>query len=45
MNRSDIVITGVGVVSSIGLGREAFTESLLNGDSGVIELVDSTVGD
>ncbi|PHQ34095.1 beta-ketoacyl-[acyl-carrier-protein] synthase family protein [Rhodopirellula bahusiensis] len=45
MNRSDIVITGVGVVSSIGLGREAFTQSLLNADSGVIELVDSTVGD
>ena len=45
MNRSDIVITGVGVVSSIGLGREAFTESLLNAASGVIELVDSTVGD
>ncbi|KLU04488.1 3-oxoacyl-[acyl-carrier-protein] synthase, KASII [Rhodopirellula islandica] len=45
MNRSDIVITGVGVVSSIGLGREAFTQSLLQANSGVIELVDSTVGD
>ncbi|MCC9658775.1 beta-ketoacyl-[acyl-carrier-protein] synthase family protein [Rhodopirellula halodulae] len=45
MNRSDIVITGVGVVSSIGLGREAFTRSLLNATSGVIELVDSTDGD
>ncbi|MFG0264732.1 MAG: beta-ketoacyl-[acyl-carrier-protein] synthase family protein [Rhodopirellula sp. JB055] len=45
MNRSDIVITGVGVVSSIGLGREAFTQSLLEAKSGVIELVDSTEKD
>ncbi|TWT56178.1 beta-ketoacyl-[acyl-carrier-protein] synthase family protein [Allorhodopirellula solitaria] len=35
MKSSDIVITGVGMVSSIGVGREAFTKALLNGDSGV----------
>lgn len=30
-----VVITGIGVVSSIGLGREAFWESLIRGTSGV----------
>ncbi len=35
MKSSDIVITGVGMVSSIGVGRETFTRSLLNGLSGV----------
>ncbi len=35
MNSSDIVITGVGMVSSIGEGRQAFTQSLLSGASGV----------
>ncbi|TWU18339.1 beta-ketoacyl-[acyl-carrier-protein] synthase family protein [Allorhodopirellula heiligendammensis] len=35
MKSSDIVITGVGMVSSIGVGREAFTQSLLGGVSGV----------
>src|SRR4051794_28149666 len=31
----DVVITGVGVVSPIGVGREAFWTSLLSGKSGV----------
>lgn len=31
----DILITGVGVVSPIGIGKQAFWESLLNGKSGV----------
>lgn len=35
MKSSDIVITGLGMVSSIGVGRESFTRSLLNGLSGV----------
>lgn len=35
MNSSDIVITGMGMVSSIGVGREAFSRSLLDGVSGV----------
>ena len=41
--RSEIVITGLGPVSSIGLGPEAFWESLCNGTCGVgpIELFDT----
>ncbi|MCA9184128.1 MAG: beta-ketoacyl-[acyl-carrier-protein] synthase family protein, partial [Planctomycetales bacterium] len=34
-SRDDIVITGVGVVSPIGIGRQPFWESLLSGTSGV----------
>ena len=30
-----VVITGVGVVSPIGIGKEAFWDSLKNGRSGV----------
>src|SRR5688500_7960433 len=33
--RADVVITGVGVVSPIGIGREAFWQSLAAGASGV----------
>ena len=40
MNPSDFVISGVGAVSSIGIGREAFSRSLLSGNSGVIRLDD-----
>ena len=35
MNPRDVVITGVGVVSPIGIGREAFWNSLTSGQSGV----------
>ncbi len=35
MKSSDLVITGVGMVSSIGVGRAAFAKSLLGGASGV----------
>ncbi len=35
MNRRDVVITGIGVVSPIGIGREAFWESLVKGRSGI----------
>jgi 3-oxoacyl-[acyl-carrier-protein] synthase II len=31
----DLVITGIGVVSPIGVGREAFWESLVSGTSGI----------
>ena len=34
MNRR-IVITGLGIVSPIGIGKESFTESLKNGKSGI----------
>lgn len=34
----DAVITGVGVVSPIGIGKAAFWESLLEGKSGITEL-------
>lgn len=33
----NVVITGVGVLSPIGIGAENFTESLLNGRSGISE--------
>jgi 3-oxoacyl-[acyl-carrier-protein] synthase II len=35
MSRRRVVITGLGVVSSIGLGKEAFWRALLAGQSGV----------
>ncbi len=31
----DIVITGIGVISSCGIGREAFWESCMNGQTGI----------
>ena len=34
----DVVITGVGVVSPIGIGRSAFWQSLLSGTSGIAPL-------
>ena len=34
-SRTNVVITGAGVVSPIGIGLEAFTDSLLNGKSGI----------
>ena len=39
---SQVVITGVGVVSPIGIGRDSFWQSLMQGDSGVkpIDCVD-----
>ena len=36
----EVVITGVGVVSPIGIGREAFWESLRQGRSGVRRLAE-----
>ena len=35
MSRRRVVITGLGVVSSIGLGKEAFWRALLAGQSGI----------
>ncbi len=40
----EVVITGLGVVSPIGLGREAFWQSLLAGRSGVTQLEEFAVG-
>jgi len=39
MPRPEIVITGIGVVSPIGVGREAFAQSLLQQKSGVGPIV------
>ena len=30
-----VVVTGVGVVSPIGIGKEAFWQSLISGKSGI----------
>jgi len=35
MNKKRIVITGLGVISSIGIGKEAFTENIFKGVSGI----------
>ncbi|MBL9112040.1 MAG: beta-ketoacyl-[acyl-carrier-protein] synthase II, partial [Myxococcales bacterium] len=35
MNPTRVYITGLGVVSSIGLGRKAFFEALAEGRSGI----------
>ena len=37
-NRHRVVITGLGVISSLGLGKEAFWESLSQGRSGLREI-------
>jgi len=36
--RREVVITGIGIVSSIGIGKEAFHESLRSGKSGVAKI-------
>ncbi|MEC9094622.1 MAG: beta-ketoacyl synthase N-terminal-like domain-containing protein, partial [Planctomycetota bacterium] len=34
-HNNDVVVTGLGMVSPIGIGLEAFTESLLSKKSGI----------
>ncbi|QDV45384.1 3-oxoacyl-[acyl-carrier-protein] synthase 2 [Stieleria neptunia] len=45
MPHEPIVITGVGIVSAIGIGQAKFFESLLAGRSGVRSLADRTDGE
>ncbi|TWU01079.1 beta-ketoacyl synthase N-terminal-like domain-containing protein [Stieleria varia] len=45
MSPNPIMITGVGVVSSIGIGRKAFFEGLLNKKSGICWLSERTDDD
>ncbi len=45
MPHEPIVITGVGIVSAIGIGHEKFFEALLEGRSGVRSLADRTDGE
>lgn len=45
MPRQPVVITGVGIVSAIGIGQEAFFAALLEGCSGIRSLADRTDGD
>ncbi len=33
-----VVVTGIGIVSSVGIGRDAFWESIINGKSGISEV-------
>lgn len=35
LNERRVVITGLGVISSIGIGKDAFWDSLLRGKSGI----------
>lgn len=44
MPRQPVVITGVGIVSAIGTGRESFFESLLNARSGIRSLSERNDG-
>lgn len=44
MPNPNVVITGLGVVSPIGIGCEAFFESLLAGNSGIRSLAERTDG-
>ena len=45
MPTSQVVITGIGVVSAVGLRRQQFWESILHGRSGIIPLSERTDGD
>ena len=38
MTKKRIVVTGLGVVSSIGIGKDAFWDNLTKGKSGVSEV-------
>ena len=40
-----VVITGMGCVTPIGIGREAFWQSLINGESGVRRIEGFDVSD
>lgn len=42
MPQSTVVITGLGVVSSIGIGADAFFDALLSGESGITSLAERT---
>jgi len=35
MNRRRVVVTGLGVISSVGIGKDRFWESMINGRSGI----------
>ncbi|MHA2217483.1 MAG: beta-ketoacyl-[acyl-carrier-protein] synthase family protein [Candidatus Hodarchaeales archaeon] len=35
MNNRRVVVTGLGVISAVGIGREAFWEAIINGRSGI----------
>lgn len=37
-NKRRIVVTGIGVVSSVGTGRDAFWDAIINGRSGISEV-------
>jgi len=45
MEKERVVITGLGVVSPIGIGKEAFLEGLLSGKSGVSKITSFDVSD
>ena len=38
VNGRRVVVTGLGVISSIGIGKEAFWKSLLEGQSGISQI-------
>ena len=38
MNNKRVVITGLGVVSSVGIGKDAFKQAILSGKSGISEI-------
>jgi 3-oxoacyl-[acyl-carrier-protein] synthase II len=38
MNKKRVVVTGLGVVSSVGIGKEEFWESIIRGRSGISEV-------
>lgn len=43
LDRHRVVVTGIGVVSPVGIGNEKFWQSLINGKSGVSSIGDSLV--
>ncbi len=45
IERYRVVVTGIGVVSPVGIGKEGFWQSLLTGRSGVSRIENSTVED
>jgi 3-oxoacyl-[acyl-carrier-protein] synthase II len=37
-NKRRVVVTGIGVVTSVGIGKDAFWEAIINGKSGISEI-------
>lgn len=45
MKRNRVVVTGLGVISSVGIGKDEFWKSIMNGKSGISEVTSFDTGE